>query len=104
MKELFTQRKAEIEMDELSLLIQDVVRKDPEKLTALARRAGKRCSTLLREADPHNVHAKMGVETLLSVMEASEDVRPLEYMAGKMCLILVKVSDQEEDNKEGAGI
>ena len=87
-------------MDELSQLIQDVVRKDPAKLAALARKAGKRCSTLLREADPHDVHAKMGIETLLSVMEASGDVSPLDYMARQLGFVLVKLPDQEGGNKE----
>ena len=84
-----------MEKDELSLLIQDVVRKDPSKLTALARKAGKRCSTLLREADPHNARAKMGIETLFSVMEASGDVSPLDYMARKLGLNLVKLPKPE---------
>jgi hypothetical protein len=89
-----------MEMGELSQLIQDVVKKDPAKLPVLARKAGKRCSTLLREADPHDVHAKMGIETLLSVMEASGDVSPLDYMAHQLGCVLVKLSDQEGGEKE----
>ena len=77
--------------DELSMLIQSVVRKDPAKVPYLAKCAGKRCSTLLREADPYNARAKMGIETLLAIMEAGEDVRPLAYMAHKMGLRLVKL-------------
>ena len=90
-----------MEMDELSLLIQDVVRKDPTKLMVLARKTGKRCSTLLREADPHDAHAKMGIETLLSVMEASGDVRPLDFMARQLGFALVKLPTREEEEREG---
>ena len=81
--------------DELSLLIQYVVRKDPARIPHLARCAGKRYSTLLREADPQSKRAKMGIETLLAVMEASGDVSPLAYMAQKMGLRLVKLSEGE---------
>lgn len=90
-----------METDELSLLIQSVVHKDPTRLRQLARKAGKRCSTLLREADPHNKRAKMGIETLLAVMEASHDVRPLAYMARKMGLDLVKLYEKEDSKDLG---
>ena len=84
-----------METEELSLLIQRVVRKDPARIPYLAKFAGKRCSTLLREADPHNTRAKMGIDTLLAVMEASEDVSPLAYMAHKMGLRLVKFPERD---------
>lgn len=90
-----------METDELSLLIQSVVRKDPIQLRQLAKKSGKRCSTLLREADPHNKRAKMGIETLLAVMEASHDVRPLAYMARKMGLELVKLYERENSKELG---
>ena len=93
----------EIEMatDELSLLVQHIVRREPARIPHLAKRAEKRCSTLLREADPQNKRAKMGIETLLSVMEASGDVSPLVYMAHQMGLELVKlpgIGDEDEEN------
>ena len=81
--------------DELSLLIQHIVRKDPARIPYLAKFAGKRCSALLREADPQDKRAKMGIETLLAVMEASGDVRPLAYMANQMGLELVKLPEKE---------
>ena len=85
-----------METDELSLLIQHVVRKDPARIPYLAKLAGKRCSTLLREADPQDKRAKMGIETLLAVMVGSGDVSPLAYMARRMGLELVKLSETEE--------
>ena len=78
-------------VDEFSLLIQDVVMADPASLHKLARNAGKKCSTLIREANPYDSGAKMGVDTLLKVMETSGDVRPLLYMAQKMGLELRKL-------------
>ena len=83
-----------METDVLSLLIQHVVGKDPSKIAKLAACAGKRCPALLREADPHNKRAKMGIETLLAIMEASQDVRPLEYLARQMGLELVKLHEK----------
>jgi len=80
-------------VDEFSLLIQDVVICDPARLPKLAQKSGKKCSKLLREANPYYSNAKMGVETLLEVMEASQDIRPLIYMAHKMGLELQKISD-----------
>ena len=82
--------------DELSLLIQYVVRKDPARIPHLARCAGKRCSTLLREADPQNKRAKMGIDTLLAVMEASADVSPLAYMAHQLGLDLVRLPENRD--------
>ena len=87
-----------METDELSLLIQHVVRKDSARIPYLAKFAGKRCSALLREADPQNKRAKMSIETLLAIMEASEDVSPLAYMAHQLGLELVKLPKKEEEH------
>ena len=77
-------------VDEFSLLIQEVVMADPASLHKMARSAGKKCSTLIREANPYDCGAKMSADTLLKVMESSGDVRPLIYMARKMGLKLRK--------------
>ena len=77
--------------NEFSLLIQDVVMNDPARLHAMARSAGKKCSTLIREANPYDSGAKMSADTLLKVMESSRDIRPLVYMAQKMGLELRKL-------------
>ncbi|MBR5883268.1 MAG: amino acid-binding protein [Mailhella sp.] len=77
-------------VDEFSLLIQEVVMADPASLHNMARNAGKKCSTLIREANPYDSGAKMSADTLLKVMESSGDVRPLIYMARKMGLELRK--------------
>ena len=79
--------------EEFSLLIQDVVVSDPENLQKVARVTGKKCVALIREADPKNRRAKLGIETLMVVMEISRDVRPLVYMARQMGFELVRHSD-----------
>ncbi|MBQ4615582.1 MAG: amino acid-binding protein [Mailhella sp.] len=75
------------------MLIQDVVICDPSKVQALARKAGKSCSLLIREVDPYDRGAKLGVDTLLALMAASKDVRPLYYMARQMGLELRKLPE-----------
>ena len=80
-------------MKELSLLIQDVVISDSANVQKIARRVGKKCATLIREVDPNNQRAKLGVETLMVVMETSHDVRPLVYMAQQMGFELVRRPD-----------
>ena len=80
-------------VDEFSLLIQDVVINDPSKVQALARKTGKSCSMLIRDVDPYYRGAKLGVDTLLVLMLASRDVRPLAYMARQMGLELRKLPE-----------
>ena len=75
-----------------SLLIQDVVIHDPEAIRKLARLAGKTYSTLLREVNPYDNGAKLGVDTLMRIMEATGDVRPLQYMAESLGSSLERVS------------
>ena len=54
---------------------------------------GKSCSMLIREVDPYYRGAKLGVDTLLALMVASRDVRPLAYMARQMGLELRKLPE-----------
>ena len=75
-------------VSEFSMLIQDVVMKRPENLKKVARYSGKSCSTLMREADPYDIRAKLSADTLLSIMEVSQDIRPLVFMAEQMGLEL----------------
>ena len=48
---------------------------------------------LIREVDPYYRGAKLGVDTLLALMVASRDVRPLAYMARQMGLELRKLPE-----------
>ena len=82
---------------EFSRLIQDVVVRDDEGMRELALRLGKRQASLLREVNPRDRRAKLGVDTLLRIMELRGDVRPLEYMARQMGLRLERLSEGTED-------
>ena len=82
--------------NEFSLLLQDVVLRDAGGMRNVAFKLGKTQASLLRELNPHDRRAKLGVETLLRLMEVCHDVRPLEYMAGKLGMRLEMLPKGEE--------
>ena len=86
-------KEEEVAVSEFSLLVQEMVKEDPSRVHVLARRCGKSCSTLLREVDPYDAGAKLGADTLLGLMEASGDVRPLIYMAHQMGMELCRKAE-----------
>ena len=56
--------------------------KIPAKSVAAA--VGKPYSTLLRETNPLDPGAKLGVETFMAIIQATGDARPLELMAQEL--------------------
>lgn len=71
-------------VSELSTLIHNLVLDNPVPAKDLAKAIGKPYSTLLREVNPYDAGAKLGAETLLQIMMQTGDVKPLEFMAGKL--------------------
>ncbi len=71
-------------VSELSTLIHNLVLDNPTPAKDLAKAIGKPYSTLLREVNPYDSGAKLGAETLLQIMAHTGDIKPLEYMAGKL--------------------
>ncbi len=57
----------------------------------LAKEIGKPYSTLLREINPFDMQAKLGVETLLDIMRVTQNVDPLRIMAEALGYELVGV-------------
>lgn len=53
-------------------------------LKELAEKIGKPYPTLLRELNPYDKGAKLGVETLLEIMKVTGNIAPLVYMAEEM--------------------
>ena len=45
---------------------------------------GKTYPTLMREINPYDKNAKLGVETLFDIMKVTQDIRPLEYIANEL--------------------
>ena len=59
----------------------------PPKL--LAKQIGKPYSTLLREVNPYDQGAKLGVETFIEILKVTGDISPVEYIANELGLDVV---------------
>ncbi len=71
-------------MKSVTRVAQEAVMNSRFSLKELAERIGKPYPTLLRELNPYDRGAKLGVETLLEIMQATGDTSPLEYMAREL--------------------
>lgn len=69
---------------ELVQILHELVLENRIPAKALAKEIGKPYSTLLREINPYDSGAKLGVETFLQLMKCTNSVAPLEYMAEQM--------------------
>lgn len=65
-------------------VIQDMVLENELPAKVIAERVKKPYSTLLREINQHDKSAKVGVETLLDLMQVTSNIAPLEYMAREL--------------------
>ncbi len=73
-------------------VVQDIVLEGGKPAKQLAAELGKSYSALLREVNPFDKNAKLGVETLMQLMKATKNVAPLHFMAQEMGFMLVPVS------------
>ncbi|MDL2216642.1 amino acid-binding protein [Desulfovibrio sp. OttesenSCG-928-M14] len=55
----------------------------------LAKKIGKPYSTLLREINPYDQGAKLGVETFLDILKHTGDISAVEYIANELGFDLV---------------
>lgn len=55
----------------------------------VAERINKPYSTLLREINPFDTHAKLGAETLLEIMKVTRNISPLQFMARQLGYVLI---------------
>ena len=69
-------------------VVQDAVLEGPLPAKMVAQEIGKPYSTLLRELNPFDENAKLGVETLIKIMKVTRSVEPLRFMAEEMGFIL----------------
>ena len=82
---------------ELVKILHELVLENRIPAKALAKEIGKPYSTLLREINPYDNGAKLGVETLLQLMKATNSVAPLEYMAEQMGYPLTAKPQSRQD-------
>lgn len=73
-------------------IVQDIVLDGERPAKQLAAEIGKPYSTLLREVNPFDKNAKLGVETLLQIMKLTRNIAPLNFMAQEMGYTLVPVT------------
>lgn len=66
---------------ELTRIIQQSILEGRKPAKAVSEEIDKPYSTMLREANPYDTSAKVGVETLLDIMRVTGDPAPLRYMA-----------------------
>lgn len=89
-------------MKTVTRVAQEMVMSSGEPLKAIASKIGKPYPTLLRELNPYDKGAKLGVETLLALMQVTKDYRPLQYMADSLGLTLVPQAERACRNGNGA--
>lgn len=73
-------------ISEFSQMIHCMVLESPISARDLAKAVGKPYSTLLREINPYDSGAKLGVETYFQLLEKTGDLSSLEYMLHRLGL------------------
>jgi hypothetical protein len=76
---------------DITKLTQQIVLEGRKPAKDIAEAIGKPYSTLLRELNPFDGQAKLGVETLLEIMRVTQNVEPLKLMAESLGFELVGV-------------
>ncbi len=81
--------------------VHELVLESPLGAKSIAEAVGKPYSTLLREVNPYDAGAKLGAETLLSIMKITGNATPLKLMAIEMGYALTpSQSSHEEEQSE----
>ena len=85
---------------ELLYLSHCMVLEAPQSARDIAHAVGKPYSTLLREVNPYDTGAKLGVETLLELMRVTGNLTPLRYMAQELGCSLSESSQQNAQQQK----
>ena len=73
-----------MERFKLTRIVQESILEGRKPAKVISEEIGKPYSTMLREANPFDTTAKVGIETLIDIMRATENVAPLRYLADLM--------------------
>ena len=79
----------------LLAVLQDAVFLSGHSASEIARGIRKPYSTLMRECNPYDKGAKLGVVTLFEIMDFTKNIEPLRYMASRMGYELTPKPEQE---------
>ncbi|SMF32943.1 phage regulatory CII family protein [Desulfovibrio gilichinskyi] len=86
--------------NELTKLLQDVVLKNEKPARDVATEINKPYPTLLREINPEDKGAKVGIEELVPLMRSTGSIRPLTRLANIMGYVLVPMDINPGDPDE----
>lgn len=75
--------------NELTRIIQEAVLGASKPARDIAEEVGKPYPTLMREINPDDSGAKVGVESLVPLMLATDSIQPLTHLANTMGFLLV---------------
>ena len=79
----------------LTKKMQDVVLEGRISAKDVCRQIKKPYSTLLRELNPFDNHAKLGAETMFDIVKATHNVAILEYMARELGYTLMPMEGRQ---------
>ncbi|XPV75933.1 MAG: phage regulatory CII family protein [Desulfovibrio sp.] len=82
---------------ELIRAIQQSILEGSKPAKSISQEIGKPYSTMLREVNPFDTSAKIGVETLMDIMRSTGNVAPLRIMARELGYSLSPQSNEPQD-------
>ena len=85
---------------ELTQVVQHSILDGRKTAKQIAKEIGKPYSTMLREANPFDTTAKVGIETMLDIMRATGNLSPLQYMASKFGYELVPRRESADERAQ----
>ncbi len=77
---------------ELTRIVQHAILDGHKPAKLVSQEIEKPYSTMLREANPYDTSAKVGIETLLDIMRVTGNPAPLHYMAKSLGYEIIPAS------------
>ena len=81
--------KSNLSNSELTRIIHEAVIQSSKDAKEIAKEIDKPYPTLMREINPEDTGAKVGVNDLIPLMKATGDINPLTYLANAMGFVLI---------------
>ena len=85
----------------LTKKMQDLVLEGRVSAKDVSREIKKPYSTLLRELNPFDTHAKLGAETMFAIVKTTRNVSVLEFMARELGYTLTPVDSAKSPERPG---
>ena len=83
---------------ELIRAIQQSILEGAKPAKLVSQEIGKPYSTMLREVNPFDTSAKIGVETLMDIMRSTGNIAPLRIMAKELGYTLTPQASEPADS------